>query len=350
MDENHFTTNHIIVNGVGQFRENSDEVALYNFVSGIILLTVVGFLLYFIDMYVESDDFEESTPNVSLNDRMKSYELQTRNYVEKHESYIVRIDGSNFKAVSKRFKRSDTNKHDAFDVFFVKTMILTAKDLITKFNCSTIYVHSDEISLIFDKVCNINELETSKGNGEHIFGGSIEKIITEIPSYASVRFCHNLKKSINDQLDDYPKVKEMLDDPHIMFDGRIIIIPDIYEIANYIYWRSCIDCYRNCVSGYIQTYESSKSIESLSTSDRVRVLKDKHNFDIDDVAQNLRYGTFIKKYDRSETQTTSKYCIFSIKMKCMYDTANMLVEKRMYPHILHRIESNEELSYRKIIL
>lgn len=54
-------------------------------------------------------------------------------------------------------------------------MIYTTYDLICKFNCSTGYTHSDEITLIFDKNSNI-------------FEGKVYKIITSISSYCSIRF------------------------------------------------------------------------------------------------------------------------------------------------------------------
>lgn len=289
----------------------------------------------------QHEQMEQQNQKLSLENRMRSYEDEHKTVVSKYDTYVVRIDGSNFKSVSKKFPISKTN---VFDKYFVSAMANTAKDLISRFHCQTIYVHSDEISLVFNAVATLDDPNGWKY--EHVFGGRIEKIISEIPAYASVRFCHNLKQVIKSESNntEYRKVFDMLDDPHIMFDGRLFTVPENYEVSNYLLWRSCQDCYRNCISGYTQQFASHKSIENKSTKDRLSLLVDKYGVDINQIPQYLFYGIYMKKH------TDNGIVSFSIKIKCTDVVTDLILSKKITDEDITKLEQNNELLYKQLVI
>ena len=284
---------------------------------------------------------QQQEQKLSLENRMRSYEDEHKNYVSKFDTYVVRIDGSNFKAVSHKFPISKTN---VFDKYFVSAMATTAKDLISRFHCQTIYVHSDEISLVFKAVRTDNDSNSDKY--EHIFGGQIEKIISEIPAYASVRFCHNLKQVLKSETNnvEYKKVFDMLNDPQIMFDGRLFTVPEDYEVSNYLLWRSCQDCYRNCVSGYAQQFASKISINNMKTKDRLEMLYEKFNVNINQIPQHLMYGIYMKKH------TDNGIVAFSIKIKCTDDVTDLILSKKITDEDITNLEQNTDLLFKQLVI
>lgn len=308
-----------------------------------ILIFIVCVLMdnfYCAEIVAESEKDEEETKkrkSMSLENRMRYYEDKHKHTVSKYDTFIVRIDGSNFRSVSKRFPSTVNNEKNPFDKYFVSAMARTASDLIAKFNCQTIYVHSDEISLIFAAVTTENDPEASKH--EHIYGGRVEKIISLIPSYASVRFCHNLAEAINSETNEYVKVSyskviELLESSNIMFDGRLFTVPENYEVSNYLLWRSCNDCYRNCISGYAQAYESHKSLNNLTTKNRIKLLIEKHDINMIQVPQYLLYGTYIKKNENNE------FVPFSIKIRCIDDVTNVILSKKLTTENIEKLQDD----------
>ena len=284
---------------------------------------------------------------------MHKYEDAFKHTLSPCDRFIVRVNGSNFKALTHKFPKANKGE-SPFDSAFVKAMALTARDLLIKFNCATAYVHYDEISLVFNRVYieekeekeekELDDLSNEKKKYEHIIGGKIEKIISEIPSYTSMRFCYHLKKELNTRIGfmnintpkDYNKILQHLDDPNIMFDGRLFTVPTDCEIGNYFVWRSVCDCFRNCVSTYLRLYESDKSIQSISTSQRLLLLESKHNVNENSIPFYLKYGIYMKRMDRSDPviqnisiQSNPKVCCFTMKIACSDDVCTLLLNKRL---------------------
>jgi len=139
----------------------------------------------------------------NLSDRMKKYEASLDYKILPCESFIVRLDRRSFSKFTKKFVKP-------FDITFVKTMAHTMVDLVKEFDVQTGYTHSDEITLIFDSKCTKKEYEQYlEGKIDkskikiHFFDGRIQKIITLISSYCSVRFNYHLEKLIGIIADKY---------------------------------------------------------------------------------------------------------------------------------------------------
>ena len=113
---------------------------------------------------------------IPLGDRMKILENVYNIKIPKDQYIIVRLDGRSFSKFTNGFKRP-------FDINFIKAMNLTQIDILNKFPCQTVYCHSDEITVIFD-------IKTEEQ--EQIFSGRIQKILTTLSSYCSVRFNYHV--------------------------------------------------------------------------------------------------------------------------------------------------------------
>jgi tRNA(His) 5'-end guanylyltransferase len=249
----------------------------------------------------------------SLGDRMKEYEKQQLHYIQSSEPFIVRLDGNSFSKFTKQMKKP-------FDDNFLKAMCLTTGDLLDKFNPSTAYTHSDEITLIFPPALTKEEIKEGITNKNHLFNGKHSKIISLTSSYCSIRFNYHLMKLMNEHKTDYPqKYIDLINEQQQIFDARILTFNDKpYEIVNHQIWRSIYDCHRNAVSTYADSYYSHKETEKKNTQEKIKMLEEKGLL-WNDVPLYYKHGVYCKKdYYMKETEnglvqrTMNKYICFKI--------------------------------------
>lgn len=251
---------------------------------------------------------ETFNPTEKLSDRMKRYESMIDNQItiKPCESFIVRLDGRSFSKFTKNFFKP-------FDIIFVRAMGLTTLDLVAKFDAQTGYTHSDEITLIFNSKCKqveYNEYFEKQTNNlltkadmihTHMFNGRIQKILSLISSYCSVRFNYHLEKLIKPFEQSYDTAFiELIESHEQMFDARILIFEETnkHEILNHQIWRSVYDSWRNAVQTYAYTYFGPRKIMNKSTNVMIQMMKDEKNLDWDDVNQVplfIKYGLYCKK-------------------------------------------------------
>lgn len=106
---------------------------------------------------------------------------------------------------------------------FDEIMIKVSKKLYTQYDPHMVYTFHDEIHLVFF----YNE------NGNYLYSGDINKIITTLVSYTSIEMTKILtKRSI---------------DLDFVYKGQFIEFDNDYEILNYIIWRQ-FDCKRNIIT------------------------------------------------------------------------------------------------------
>ncbi len=199
----------------------------------------------------------------SLDTRMRNYEELSYGIkkVDPSSPFIIRLDGNGFS----KFTR---NLEKPFDIKFSNAMIETCKDLVNKFGASTGYTHSDEITLIFPR-CNEESV--------HMHNGKTMKLVSLTAAYCSVRFNYHLKT-----------------DQSVIFDSRIIVYPEPYEILNHMLWRSMYDCYRNCVSTYADTYVGKKKTMGVKIKERIKMLEE-IGINFENVDEHWKHGTYIKR-------------------------------------------------------
>jgi tRNA(His) 5'-end guanylyltransferase len=173
------------------------------------------------------------------------------------------------------------------------------EDLVETYHCQTGYTHSDEITLIF---ANKYDKDTKLPNsGEHLFGGRINKIVSEFASFCSLRFTYHLKSLINKtdiNKSNYEKAYIYLENPTLNFDARVIVYPEdkTYEIVNHMLWRSMRDCIRNCIAKYADMNFSKKEVFKKNSTELIEMLKTK-NINIDDVPIYFKHGVYCKKQE-----------------------------------------------------
>lgn len=247
--------------------------------------------------------------NEKLGDRMKKFESMVDNQImiKPCESFIIRLDGRSFSKFTKKF-------HKPFDIVFVKAMGLTTLDLVKQFEAQTGYTHSDEITLIFNSKSSEDEyleyLEKQSKNlltkddkdlPIHMFNGRIQKILSLVSSYCSVRFNYHLIKLIEPIKESYDtKFVETIESMNAMFDGRILIFQESakYEILNHQIWRSIYDCSRNAVSTYAHTYFGPQKIMNKDTKQMIQMMMDEKGLDWSDTSQVptfIKHGLYCKK-------------------------------------------------------
>jgi tRNA(His) 5'-end guanylyltransferase len=223
----------------------------------------------------------------SLGDRMKYYESQHEHHITNSQKYAVRLDGKNFSTHMSKLKKP-------LDYVFSEAMLLTARDLLVEFKPQSVYVQSDEITAIFDKQ-------------EHMFGGRVEKILSVLSGFVSVRFTYNFKKCLVTSVtncqdpETVERHKIILETikmygPKYTFDSRLMTYPEekTREFLNNLYWRSCIDGFRNFVSMVARHHFNQKTLQNKSTKERVEMLASKNVILNKDYRAHVMYGWFIK--------------------------------------------------------
>ena len=222
--------------------------------------------------------------NTSLGDRMKSYESCYDFRIPDRTYTILRLDGNNFSKYTKMFNKP-------FDDGLSNVMDMATIELCKHLNPKFAYTQSDEISLMFTDIENIDS--------ELIFDGKIQKLCSISASKVTAAF----NKKMLQYLSNFKYSPEELgkkilsgefDEIDAMFDARVFIIPDFREVSNYFIWRQQ-DCTRNSVSMAASANYSHKELNGKSSEEKQEMLFQK-GINWNDYKTKYKRGTVIKKY------------------------------------------------------
>jgi len=189
----------------------------------------------------------------TLGDRLKAYEMTTDYVLPSQLPLILRLDGRAFSNMTRKlgFERP---MDEVFHQAMVKTTIAVCEEIT---NARIGYTQSDEISiLIYPKY-----LES-----QPFFGNRICKIVSVISGLASVCLYRELMASAYSA-----RIKESNIIP--TFDARLFNIP-VHDAANAFLWR-LRDAAKNSISAYAEKYFSHRSLDGVTTTDRLEMLKTK---------------------------------------------------------------------------
>lgn len=222
--------------------------------------------------------------NTSLGDRMKSYEscydfrIPARTYV------IIRLDGKGFSKYTKMFDKP-------FDDGLSNVMDVATIELCKYLNPKFAYTQSDEISLMFTDIENIES--------ELIFDGKVQKLcsisaskVTSAFNKMMLTYLANFKFS-PDELGkkiltgDFAEIEAV-------FDARVFIIPDFREVSNYFIWRQQ-DCTRNSVSMAASANYDHQDLEGKSSDEKQEMLFQK-GINWNDYKTKYKRGVIIKRH------------------------------------------------------
>lgn len=227
----------------------------------------------------------------SLGDRIKGYEREYESEIAPYLPFIIRLDGKNFSKFTKGLKKP-------FDKNFTNAMVLTMNDLHIKFSPSTVYSHSDEITLIFPPVCSKEEFDSGDNKSVHPYNGRVLKLCTVTASYCGTRFANHIHNIIIQKSVDYDtKFIDKVSRFDTCFDARVIVPPFGREgdIVNHMIWRSIRDCKRNAIATYARWFFSNKEIFGKNSSDMIEMMK-KEGFDFEkDAPLEFQHGVYGKK-------------------------------------------------------
>lgn len=217
---------------------------------------------------------------LSLGDRIKSYEKKFQTYISKEEYVVIRLDGDSFSKFSKGFRKP-------FDYLLTEAMNRTTKDLFERFNCCFAYTQSDEITLVINKQENVNNL---------VLGGKVQKLVSLSAGFCSTKFNLNLmeileeeKNNISEEFYNFVKNKN----GKAWFDSRVFGIEDKIEVFNTILWRMR-DAERNSISMLSYANFSHKSLLNLNSEEKKEKLLTK-NINWDNLDDGLKYGYYFKR-------------------------------------------------------
>lgn len=228
----------------------------------------------------------------TLGGRMKGYEKDYGFSIPNEHHMIIRIDGHHFSKFTKTFIKP-------FDPVLSKAMELTTHDLVDRFDAVLGYTQSDEISLIIPTLLipkvdlvlkNPSNLynEKRRESWTHIFSGRVQKIVSLIAAYTTLRFNYHLRKYANEE------IFYTLHDGVPYFDARCYGVPTNEEAFNSILWRAR-DAEKNSRSMFAQAYCSHKSLLNKTGEEQVQFCLETTGKDWNKEQDIFKYGILIKK-------------------------------------------------------
>lgn len=150
-----------------------------------------------------------------LDSKIREFEIYSSKKIIPDVYFALRLDGRSFSKLTENLGYARP-----FDENFKRTMISVSSGLQEEFNSLLSYTQSDEISLVFDK-------------NTDLFNRRVEKLLSTAASYASCKF--SLKANLEDQV--------------VMFDSRLIVLPNKENIVDYLHSRH-IDAVRNALNSW----------------------------------------------------------------------------------------------------
>jgi tRNA(His) guanylyltransferase len=219
----------------------------------------------------------------SFSSRMKNYEQCYNQKVPNRSYVIVRLDGVGFSKYTKQFNKP-------FDDILSNVMDATTIELCKEFQPKLGYTQSDEISLIFTTIDNID--------AENIYDGKVQKIASIFASQATEAFNFKMLQAISLQMTPEELVSKIISGnlPQIKakFDARVFVIPDITEVYNYFVWRQQ-DCTRNSISMAASANFPHKLLEGVSGDKKQDMLFTEKGINWNEYAVKYKRGVVVKK-------------------------------------------------------
>jgi tRNA(His) 5'-end guanylyltransferase len=150
----------------------------------------------------------------NLDNRMKKYEASFSITLPPQFSYIIRVNSHCFSNI---FSRKCCNED--ISEMFKNVALQMSKDIQ---GCSMFYCIGDEMSFLISN----NKTEYT----QPWLGGDVNKIVSITSSMASSHMLNYIINNIPDSITDRLPI----------FSSKVFIIPDNFEIQNYVYWRKSL--------------------------------------------------------------------------------------------------------------
>lgn len=218
-----------------------------------------------------------------LSSRMKAYEACYDIRVPARTYVVIRLDGKGFSKYTQMFEKP-------FDDSLSNVMDAATVELCKYLNPKFAYTQSDEISLVFTDIENIES--------ELIFDGKVQKLCSISASKVTAAFNKMMLKivALRHTPEEFHQmaISGMFPEIDAVFDSRVFIIPDFREVSNYFIWRQQ-DCTRNSVSMAASSQYSHKELEGVSSGGKQELLFQK-GINWDKYKTKYKRGAVIKKH------------------------------------------------------
>lgn len=214
--------------------------------------------------------------------RMKeNYEVRSQTYLPRRGYYLIRLDGKAFHTYTRGMVRPfDQNLSDVMDA----TAAYLCKNIS---GAKFAYVQSDEISIL---MTDFDKLDTQAW-----FDGNVQKIVSISAAMATAEF-NRLMYELNH---NYIAEGKMA-----VFDSRVWLIADPYEVENVFIWRQ-MDAQRNSVSMAAQALFSSKELHGKNVQVMKQMMLEK-GVDWEEYPQGFRNGRCIVRQTYQEPLGTCR--------------------------------------------
>lgn len=212
---------------------------------------------------------ENNLAEMDLASRVKHFEmLQVSKALDEDKPICVRIDGKSFSTYTKHLKKP-------YDERLSKIMISTMNYLVEKSQAKLGYTQSDEISLVFFK---------TEENQNMFYAGRIQKLASILASMATAKF--------NQEIGKVTGIPEKADDL-ALFDCRIWNVPTLYDAAEVFAWRQD-DAIKNSISMAAYANFSHNSLQEKSSRTKIEMLAAK-GIIWDEYPEFFKSGTYAKR-------------------------------------------------------
>lgn len=187
---------------------------------------------------------------MTLGERMKEYEMQSRTKLLRRTPVIIRLDGKAFHTFTRGLDKP-------FDKEFVKIMQKTMLKLCENIQgCVLGYTQSDEITLVLVDYTNIDTCAW--------FDNQVQKIVSVSASMATLYFNELVDETFDKVLEKNKVYKVRVWENKLFratFDSRAFNLPK-EEVCNCLIWRQQ-DATRNSILSLAQSLYSQKQIEGI---------------------------------------------------------------------------------------
>lgn len=222
----------------------------------------------------------------SLGDRMKRYELSTRQNLMRRTYTLLRIDGKAFHTYTKGLKRP-------FDDGLIDDMDAAAIYACKKIQGAVMaYVQSDEITIV---ITDFEKITTDAW-----FDNNVQKMVSVSASLVTSEFNRlRLSRFFND--DEVDMSGRQISDAILNFklaefDSRVWQMPTYDEVCNNLIWRQQ-DATRNSISSVAQSLYSHKELEGKNGNEKQEMIFQK----------GINWDSYPSKYKRGRVMKQVTY-------------------------------------------
>lgn len=217
---------------------------------------------------------------------MKLYESANKPILPINSYVMVRVDGKAFHTFTRGMQRP-------FDETMVGSMNAAMLKLCNDMqNVVFAYCQSDEISVLMYDGVSIK--------AQPFFANEVQKICSISASITTAAFNQAILSYRISKLPDCFVLGDVLaitGKKQAEFDSRCFVLPNKYEVVNYMLWRYQ-DCVRNSISSLAQSVFSHKQLHKKNNSEQQNMLYTEKGINWNDLDDTLKRGRLCVKSER----------------------------------------------------